>query len=306
MSVSMSPRNTERIAGGASLAPRRWSLPALAMLMRSRPCHTSTARTTATQKNRNCMLACGVSPGFSRLLPRLSAMLQFKMFAGAVDARERLLVQQARQAVLRRHPLQRLHRHHLMVGGDVGALEDRRDFVLTGRDLVVARLDRHADLVELGFGFGHAREHALRNRAEVLILELLTLGRARAEQRAAGVDQVRAREIEVAVDQEVLLLGPAGGGHARRPRPEQLERTGRLRGKDFHRSQQRRLLVERLAGPADERSRDDERDAVAVLQQPRRAGGIPRRVAARFERAAHAARREARSIGLAPDELLCR
>jgi hypothetical protein len=30
MSVSWSPRKTERMAGGASFAPRRWSFPALA------------------------------------------------------------------------------------------------------------------------------------------------------------------------------------------------------------------------------------------------------------------------------------
>ncbi len=48
------------------------------MLMRSRPCQTSTARITAVQKNRNCMFECGVSPGFSRLLPRLSPMLQLR------------------------------------------------------------------------------------------------------------------------------------------------------------------------------------------------------------------------------------
>ena len=114
-----------------------------------------------------------------------------QVLARSVDAGKRLLVQQARQPVLRRHPLQRLHRHHLMIGGDVGALEDRRDFVLPRRHLVVPRLDRHADLVELGFGFGHAREHALGDRAEVLILELLTLRRTRAEQRPAGVDADR-------------------------------------------------------------------------------------------------------------------
>ena len=68
-----------------------------------------------------------------------------QVLAGAVDAGKRLLVHQARQAVLRRHPLHRLHRHHLVIGGDVGALEDRRDFVLRRRDFVVARLDRHAD-----------------------------------------------------------------------------------------------------------------------------------------------------------------
>ncbi len=36
-SVSWSPRKTERMAGGASLAPSRWSLGALAMAARSRP-----------------------------------------------------------------------------------------------------------------------------------------------------------------------------------------------------------------------------------------------------------------------------
>ena len=45
---------------------------ALAMLARRRPCHRSTARRTAAQKTRNCMLSCGVSPGPSRLLPNSS------------------------------------------------------------------------------------------------------------------------------------------------------------------------------------------------------------------------------------------
>ena len=41
-----------------------------------------------------------------------------------------------------------------------------------------------------------------------------------------------------------------------------------------------------------------------VIEQPRRAGRIPRRVAARLEGGAHAARREARRVGLALDQLL--
>ena len=46
-------------------------------------------------------------------------------------------------------------------------------------------------------------------------------------------------------------------------------------------------------------------DAAAV-EQPRRAGRIPRRVAARLEGGAHAAGREARGVGLAPDQFLAR
>ncbi len=227
-----------------------------------------------------------------------------EMLARAVDAGERLLVQQAGQAVLRRDAAQRLHHHHLVVGGDVGVLEDRGDLVLARRHFVVPRLDRHADLEELGFAFHHAGEDALGDRAEVLILELLALGRLGPEQRAAGVDQVGARVVEVGVDQEVFLLGAARRGDALGARAEQLQDADRLRRQRFHRAQQRRLLVERLAGPAHERGRDDQRHAVRVGEQPRRAGRIPGRVAARFEGRAHPAGREARGVGLALDQLL--
>ena len=78
MSVSMSPRKIEMIAGGASFAPSRWSLPALAMLARSSPCHLLTARITAVQNTRNCMLSCGFAPGLSRLFPSSSLIDQFR------------------------------------------------------------------------------------------------------------------------------------------------------------------------------------------------------------------------------------
>jgi hypothetical protein len=225
------------------------------------------------------------------------------MFARAVDARERLLVQQAREAVLRRHPLHRLHRHHLMVGGHVRVLEDRRDLVLARRDLVVPRLHRDADLVQLALDVVHERQDALGNGAEVLILELLPLRRACAEERPAGVDEIGPVEIEVAVDQEVLLLGAAGRDHALGARAEEPQDAQRLLRERLHRAEQRRLLVERLAGPAHERGRDDQRAAVGRLQQPRWAGRIPRRVTARLERGPHAAGWEARRVRLAFDEL---
>ncbi len=65
--------------------------------------------------------------GVQQVVAEVVADAPVQVLAGAVDAGERLLVQQAREAVLRRHPLQHLHRHHLVIGGDVGALEDRRD-----------------------------------------------------------------------------------------------------------------------------------------------------------------------------------
>ena len=73
-----------------------------------------------------------------------------------------------------------------MVDGDVGLLEHRRHLELAGRDFVVARDDRHAELVELVLDFGDARLDALRDAAEVVILELLAARRRRTDQRAAA------------------------------------------------------------------------------------------------------------------------
>ena len=78
MSVSMSPRKIEMMAGGASFAPSRWSFPALAIVARRSPCQVSTARKTAAQKTRNCMLSWGLAPGDSRLFPSSSLIDQFR------------------------------------------------------------------------------------------------------------------------------------------------------------------------------------------------------------------------------------
>src|SRR5664279_2169883 len=53
MSASCSPRKIEIIAGGASLAPRRWSLPALAHEQRRSPAYVSTALMVAIRNVRN-------------------------------------------------------------------------------------------------------------------------------------------------------------------------------------------------------------------------------------------------------------
>jgi hypothetical protein len=56
MSESIFPRKMEMMAGGASLAPSRWSFAAEAIDARSRSAWRSTARMVATRNTRNCML----------------------------------------------------------------------------------------------------------------------------------------------------------------------------------------------------------------------------------------------------------
>ena len=66
---SSAPRKIEMIAGGASLAPRRWSWPMAATDARSSPWCLFTAWITAAQKNRKLMFSAGLSPGSSRFPP---------------------------------------------------------------------------------------------------------------------------------------------------------------------------------------------------------------------------------------------
>ena len=117
------------------------------------------------------------------------------------------------------------HQQLLVVGRDVRALEHRRDLELAGRDLVVPGLGRDAQLEQLPLGVHHEAEDPLRDRTEVVVVELLALGRLDAEQGAAGVQQVGPGEEEVPVDQEVLLLGAAERHHSGRLVAEQLQHS---------------------------------------------------------------------------------
>ena len=195
------------MAGGASLAPRRWSLAADATTARSSGANLSTARMTAAQNTRNCALSCGVSPGSSRLpcvvLPseKLTCLPEpltpAKGFSWSRQAMPYFSA--TRRSVTMMSCWWSVAR---LAVSNTGATS-----YWPGRHLVVARLDGDAELVELALALEHEREHALGDGAEVVVLELLPLRRRRAEERAAGRQQVGPREVEVAVDQEVLLLG---------------------------------------------------------------------------------------------------
>ena len=125
------------IAGGASLAPRRCSLPLVAMPARSRPACLCTPLSTAARNSRKRRFWCGVLPGLSRLVPSsaLSAVMAIDqlqclpeplMPANGFSCTMRL------QAVAQRDLAQHGHHQLVVVDGDVGVLEDRRHLELHG------------------------------------------------------------------------------------------------------------------------------------------------------------------------------
>ena len=92
------------------------------------------------------------------------------------------------------HLAQDFHRELIVIGRDIGFFENRRRLELARRHFVVTGLDRNAELVELKLHFAHERLNASRDRAEVMIFELLALRRLTADQRTAGHDKIRAQD----------------------------------------------------------------------------------------------------------------
>ena len=293
------------IAGGASLAPRRWSWPGVGDRRAQQLLVVVDGLDDGRAEEQELEVLVRRLARLEQVDARVGAHRPVVVLARAVDAGEGLLVQQADEPVAAGHVLQDLHDELLVVGADVRVLEDRRDLVLRGRDLVVAGLDRHAELGQLALRVEHAREHALGDRAEVVVVELVALGRLGAEQRPARGHQVGALEVVLLVDQEVLLLGADGREDLRGLGvAEQRQRADRRARQRVHRAQQRDLVVQRLARPRRERRRDAQQRAVGVLEDEGRRGGVPRGVAAGLEGRADAARRERGRVRLALDELL--
>ena len=130
------------------------------------------------------------------------------VFSRAVDAGERLFVDEEHEAVLQGQSTHRAHDDHVVVGADRGRLVDGRHLELAGRHLIVARLRGNPQAPQLAVQIHHEREDPLADGTEVLILQLLALGRRGAKESAPGEHQVGTLGRQAAVDEEVLLLGP--------------------------------------------------------------------------------------------------
>ena len=203
------------------------------------------------------------------------------MLAGAVDAGEGLFVQQAGEAVLRGHTLHDLHGELVVVGGDVGGGVDGGQLVLRGGDLVMLCFGQHAELPQLPVQIGHVRGHAGFDGAEVMVVELLPLGRTGAEQRAAREHEILALVEQRLVHEEVFLLRAGAGAHALDGVvSEQAQDTQGLLVERLHGAQQRRFLVQRFAAVGAE----GRGDAQGLVLDEGIAGGVPGGVAARFKR----------------------
>ena len=224
------------------------------------------------------------------------------VLARTVDPLEGFLVQQHAELMAAGDLVHNGHQQLVVVVGQIGLLVHGSQFELIGRHLVMTRLHGNAQLQAFVLEVLHEGHHARRDRPEIVVLELLVLGRLVPHERTAREHQVGTHGPEALVHEEVLLL-PAQIGEDLLHVP--VEIAAHLRGGLVHgrqRPQQGHLVVERLARIGDE----DGRDAERRIDDEGGRRGVPGRIAAGLERIADAAVGKRRSVGLLLHEQLAR
>ena len=255
------------------------------------------------QKDQKLRILIGGFPGTQQVYALVRRDGPVVVLAAAVDAGKGLFMQQADQTVLPGDLLHDLHGQLVVVRGDVRRGKNRRKLVLAGSDLVVLGLGIDAELPELLVQLFHEGLDAGLDRAEIMVVQLLALGRGSTEERAAGINQVPALQIHVAVNEEILLLGSGVRHHPLDIRvAEQRQDPHGLAVQRLHAAQQRRFLVQRLA-PVGAESR---RDAEGLFLDEGIGGRVPGGVSSGFKGGTQTAGGEAGGIGLAGDEVSAR
>ena len=136
------------------------------------------------------------------------------VLTGTIHACEGLLMKQALQSVTAGHHLQGLHNDLVVVYGHIALGVNRCQLMLRRSHLIVLGLGCHAQLPQLLVDLLHESCDTLTDVSEVMVIQLLSLGRHGSEQGPASVNQVFSLQIFCLVYQEVLLLRSYGRSHS--------------------------------------------------------------------------------------------
>ncbi len=195
-----------------------------------------------------------------------------------------------------------VHDELVVVVGEVDLLVDRSELELVRCYLVVASLHGDAESLSFYLEVAHEVRHALRNRSEVVVLELLVFGRSVTHERAAREHQVGASHVETLVNEEVFLLPAEVRVYFGYALVEVLAHIDSGFVDSVERLQKRSLVVECVARVRDENRRDTERGAHDEGWR----SDVPSGVATSLERLTDAAVRERRCVRFLLCEVLAR
>ncbi|MPN40121.1 hypothetical protein SDC9_187657 [bioreactor metagenome] len=166
------------------------------------------------QENEELGIVIGRFSGLQQVMAGVGPEGPIVMLAGAVDAGERLLSQEAGESLPLCHPLHHIHNNLILIAGDVGRPVKRGHLMLAGGRFVVLGLRDNADLPKLDVELIHEGSHPLGDGAAIVPLILLPFEGVRTHQGFARQFQVGARIGHLFVDKEIFLFGADIGAYS--------------------------------------------------------------------------------------------
>ena len=149
-------------------------------------------------------LTRGVEEGGLALM--LSRQTPVIMLARTIDAVEGLLMQEHAEPMIPGHALHERHEQHVMIDGQITLLEDRGEFKLVGRHLIMTGLTGDGEFQGLDLQILHKGLHTIRDGTKVVVVHLLVLRTLVTHQRTTCHQQVRTGRVESLIHEEILLF----------------------------------------------------------------------------------------------------
>ena len=171
------------------------------------------------------------------------------MLAAAVDPGKGLFVEQAHQIVLGSALFHGTHNELVVIAGLVCIRVDGGKLMLAGCALVVLCFGENAQPPQLLIQILHEFGYPGTDGGEIVVVQLLSLGRGCAEKSSACQAQILPLGVQVLGQKEILLLSahagddPVGFRVAKKP-----QNADGFPGNLLQRAQQRGLLVQRITG----------------------------------------------------------
>ena len=223
--------------------------------------------------------------GAQQIDTRVGTERPIVVLARAVDALERLFVQQYAEMVPACDLVHDCHQQLVVVVSQIGLFENRSQLELIRSNLVVARFNRNTEFETLVLQILHKGEYARRNGTEIVVFQLLILCCLVSHECTPRLYEVRTSRPQRIVDKEILLFPTEIREYALDIFVEITAYFGCRLVYRRQRAQERRFVVQRFARVGDE----DGRDAERRIDYECRRGWVPSRIAASLERIADTA-----------------
>ena len=128
------------------------------------------------------------------------------MLSGAIHSSKGFLMKKTGHSMTSRNLFHRLHSHLIVIHSQICLLINRCQLVLGRCCLIVLCLGCHAQLPQFYIQISHIGADPFPDSSEIMIIQLLSLGRHGSKQGSSCINQILSLEILVPVYHKIFLL----------------------------------------------------------------------------------------------------